>query len=76
MSEVLSFFPSAGGGVALVFIVGLAVGIASLFFLFMGSAAVVLERLARASDRLFIRFGTGAMVACLATPYRHRARCF
>lgn len=67
MSEVLAFFPSAGGGVALIFIVGLAVGIASLFAVFMGSAAIVVERLARASDRLSIRLGIGAMAVCLAT---------
>ena len=55
MSDALSVFPSVGGGFALVFIVGLAVGIGVLFAVFMGSAAVVVERLARTSRRFSIR---------------------
>ena len=66
MSEALALFPTLGGGFALVFIVGLAVGIAVLFAVFMGSAAVVVERLARASHRLWIRLVTGVVAACVA----------
>ncbi|MEE3328211.1 MAG: FtsX-like permease family protein [Myxococcota bacterium] len=66
MSDALAVFPSVGGGFALVFIVGLAVGIAVLSAVFMGSAAVVVERLARTSHRLSIRIGTGVVAACVA----------
>ena len=67
MSDALSVFPSVGGGFALVFIVGLAVGIGVLFAVFMGSAAVVVERLARTSRRFSIRLVVAAMAACVAT---------
>lgn len=67
MSETLSVLPSAGGGLALLFIVGLALGIAALGLVFLGSAVIVLERLARMAKRISILAFTGAIAAGLAT---------
>ena len=58
---------SAGGALALVFIVGLAVGIVTLTLFYLGSAILVLERFARVQQRkgsVFVFFvGTTILVA-------------
>ena len=58
---------SAGGVLALVFIVGLAVGIVTLTLFYLGSAILVLERFARVQHRkgsVFVFFvGTTILVA-------------
>ncbi len=49
MEQLLEVLSGAGGGLALAFIVGIIVGIATLVLLFIGSAVVVLEHFARAT---------------------------
>ncbi|MFP6641189.1 MAG: FtsX-like permease family protein [Myxococcota bacterium] len=67
MPEALAVLPSASGGLALVFIVALAMGIAGLGLIFIGSAVVVLERLARMARRTSVQAFAGAIAAGLAT---------
>ncbi|MCP5071191.1 MAG: hypothetical protein GY946_31910, partial [bacterium] len=51
-ADLWAFLSTAGGSIALAFIVAMALGIVAVTLLFMGSAVVVLERFARATHRL------------------------
>ncbi len=65
---------AAGGGLALAFIVGIAVGVFALTLLYVASAVVVLERFALATlQRRWIAFFAG-LAAVLATAFLVHAR--
>jgi lipoprotein-releasing system permease protein len=67
---------AAGSGIALTFIVAIAVGVFALTLLYLGSAVIVLEQFARSTRRPLLVGVFGVIAAALATGFALHQRWF